>query len=55
VEHLAVRRDGRRQIVEPELVDLAEAVLELEDVVGRLADLRLAAAWFSGSTSRTRR
>ena len=41
-EHLAVGRDRRVEIAEARLVDLAEAVLELEDLVGRLADLGLA-------------
>ncbi len=41
-EHLAVGRDGGIEIVEPLLVDLAQAVLELEDLVRRLADLGFA-------------
>lgn len=40
-EDLAVALDGRRQVLKPGLVDLAEAVLEVEDVVGRVPDLGL--------------
>ena len=41
-DHLAVRRDRLIEVVQPRLVDLTEAVLELEDLVRALADLGLA-------------
>ena len=42
VQHVAIRRDGLIEVAELRLMHLSEAVLQLEDLVGRLPDLRLA-------------
>jgi hypothetical protein len=41
-DHLAVRADRTLEVVQPHLVDLTQAVLELEDLVRALTDLGLA-------------
>src|SRR5262245_3836498 len=41
VDHLAVGLDGLVDVSEPKLVDAAQAVPELRDLVGALADLGL--------------
>jgi hypothetical protein len=45
-DHLAVSRDGLIEVTELGLVDLTQAMLEFEDLVGALADVGLAAQHF---------